>query len=145
MRNNKSKTYLLLILFVLTLSVGYAVISAVDMTISGTAAAATEDLDVEFVSATTSNSTKVKAGVNTDTLTANITVSDIVLNETLTATYTIINNETDVNATIQTTNIANSNSEYFTVTTDASTAKTVNAGKTTTVTLIDKMFKKANL
>ena len=93
MRNNKSKTYLLLILFVLTLSVGYAVISAVDMTISGTAAAATEDLDVEFVSATTSNSTKVKAGVNTDTLTANITVSDIVLNETLTATYTIINNE----------------------------------------------------
>lgn len=141
MKNKKATTYLVILALVLTLSVGYAVISAVDMTISGSAAATTEDLNVEFISATTSNEEKITAGINTNSLTANIRVTSISLNETLTATYTIKNNETDVDALIKTTEIINSNSEYFEVTTDAATEKSITAGATTTVTVSVKLIK----
>ncbi len=139
MRNSKTITYLVILAIVLTLSVGYAVISAVDMTVSGTAAAATENLDVIFTKAEGS-STKA-TGTASNNLTAGITVSNLTLNETVYVTYTIKNNETDLSASIKQGSITNSNTEYFQVTTDATTAKTVAASGTATVKVSVKLIK----
>lgn len=138
MRNSRTITYLVILAIVLTLSVGYAVISAVDMTVSGTAAAATENLDVVFSKAEGSST---KATGTASNLTAGITVSNLTLNETVYVTYTVTNNETDVAASIKQASITNSNTEYFQVTTDATTAKSVAAKGTTTVKVSVKLIK----
>jgi hypothetical protein len=142
MRNKKSLLSICLFALVLILGVGYAVVNYVDLTISGTATAKAQAIKVSFSKVKTVNpSDKVKATAQAGTLTGTITVSELTLNETVSATYTIQNQETDVDATVIQQNISNNNSEYFQVTTDATSAKTVSKGGTVDVTVSVKLIK----
>lgn len=139
MKNKKSLLSVCLLVLVLILGVGYAVVSSVELTISGTATVKDANLKVSFNGTTdVSDSTKVTATATNGSLSANISVTDLTLGESVTATYTIQNEETDVNAQIQKKSITtNGKDAYFEVTTDVdSSPKTIAAkGGTTTVTV----------
>lgn len=141
MKNQKSLLWLSLVVFVLILGVGYAVVSSVGLDITGTATVADSTLKVAFNGETeVSDETKVTATSVDDSLSASITVTGLTkVGESVTATYTIKNEETDLEAsyTLATDNgIENSNPDYFTVTTDVDTgSKTIAAEGTNTVTV----------
>lgn len=142
MKKQKSILGIGLLILVLVLGVGYAVVSNVGLDISGTAAVKNAGLKVAFNGTTSvSNQDKVTAEATDDALTAKITVKDLELNSEVTATYTIKNAETDINANLVQGTIENDKSEFFQVTTDATTAKTIAAGETTTVTVTVKLIK----
>lgn len=131
-----------LLAIVLVLGVGYAVVNGVILEISGDAAAKTEELNVYFTDATEVSSEKVIATAENEALTASIDVNDLVLGEKVTATYTIKNGESDVNAVISKNNITNSKEEFFKVTTDVdSSTKTIESGSTDTVTVTVELIK----
>ena len=137
MRNRKLLLSISIFALILVLSVGYAVISYVDLYIDVSAQAATETLDVSFKSANPTSGNVY--GTVSDGLHASLTASGLTLNVPVTVTYTVQNNETDVDASIEQT-LINSNSQYFSVTTNVKTAKTCAKGGTldviVTVTLI---------
>lgn len=140
MRNRKSLLSISIFALILVLSVGYAVVSFVDLTIDGTASAATENIDVSFKSASPSSG-DVRGTVTDGSLTATLTASNLTLNNPVTVTYTIQNKETDVDAEILEQTLENSNSQYFSVSTDVKTTAKTCAKKSTcdvkvTVTLI---------
>ncbi len=141
----KRSNYLLVILLALSflLGVGYAVVNSISLTVTGTASAVTEDLDVYFTSTTSGSNAKVTANAVAGSLTASINVSDLTLNETVTATYNVENNETDVAALLSQESLTNSNTEHFTVsaTIDNSGYVCTNKSKTTKVTVTVKMIK----
>ena len=141
----KRSNYLLVILFALSflLGVGYAVVNSISLTVTGTASAVTEDLDVYFTSTTSGSNAKVTANAVAGSLTASINVSDLTLNETVTATYNVENNETDVAALLSQESLTNSNTEHFTVTAtiDNSGYVCTKKSKTTKVTITVKMIK----
>lgn len=142
MKKKKSMFGFGLFLLVLVLGVGYAVVTAVDLNINGTAAVKGADLKVSFNGETeVSDAAKVTASATKGALDATIAVKDLELNESVTATYTIQNEETDVNASVVEASITNDKENFFEVTTDMTTAKTVNAGGTTTVTVTVKLVK----
>lgn len=143
MKNKKSLLSLGLLALVLVLGVGYAVVSSVTLDISGTAKIKDSNLAVSFNGVTSvSDDAKVTATATDGALSATIAVKDLVLNETVTATYTIKNTENDVNAEVIKASIENDKSNYFTVTTDVdSAAKTIDAGGTNTVTVTVKLAK----
>lgn len=142
MKNKKSLLSVCLLVLVLILGVGYAVVSSVNLTISGTAKVGTSNLKVSFNGTATPSSDKVTASAENNSLSANIAVTDLTLNESVTATYTIKNEETDVNAQILKNSITNDKEAYFQVTTDVdSSPKTIVAGGTTTVTVTVKLIK----
>lgn len=143
MKSKKSLLSLGLLALVLVLGVGYAVVSSVTLEISGTASVEESDLKVSFKEVKeVSNSTKVSASVNsTDSKKANITVTGLTLNESVTATYTIQNEESDVAAEVVQGSITNDKPTYFEVTTDLTTAKTVDANGTIDVVVTVKLIK----
>ncbi len=142
-KNKRSLLGLGLLVLVLVLGVGYAVVSSVNLDITGTASVKETDLKVSFNGVTNvSDEAKVSASSVDGALSATITVTDLELNDTVTATYTIKNEETDVNAEVIKASIENDKSDYFKVTTDVdSSAKTITAGGTTTVTVTVKLVK----
>lgn len=141
MRNRKSFNTVIIFALVLFLSVGYAVVNSVTLSVTGTSTAATEDLAVYFNGTTSVSSSKVTATATNGTTSASILVNDLTLNETVTATYTVVNNETDVGASYLVNSINLSNSEYFSVTTDAGSARNIAAKGTNTITVTVKMVK----
>lgn len=142
MRKKKSMFGFGLLLLVLVLGVGYAVVTSVGLNINGTAAVKGSDLKVSFNGETeVSSADKVTTNATKGALDATIAVKDLELNESVTATYTIQNEETDVNAKVEEASITNDKENFFEVTTDMTTAKTVNAGGTTTVTVTVKLVK----
>lgn len=143
---NKKSTYLLLILLALSfvLGVGYAVVNSISLTVTGTVGAASEDLDVYFTGTTSvSDSSKVTAKATAGSLEATISVKNMELNETVTATYHVENNESDVAGYLTQESLTNSNSEYFSVTSSISHNNYVctNKSDTTTVVLSVTMIK----
>ena len=116
----KKSNYLLVILFALSflLGVGYAVVNSISLTVTGTAGAASENLDVYFTGEAQGSSSKVTAKATAGSLDATITVKDLTLNETVTATYYVENAETDVVGLLTQESLTNSNSDYFDVTAD---------------------------
>lgn len=142
MKKQKSILGIGLLVLVLILGVGYAVVSSVGLDITGNATVKSADLKVAFNGVTTVSSVqKVTASSEDNALSASITVKDLELNETVTATYTIKNSETDLDANVVEKAIENSKKDFFEVTTDAKTAKTITAGETTTVTVTVKLIK----
>jgi len=141
MKNKKSLLWLSLLVFVLILGVGYAVVSSVGLDITGSATVADSTLKVAFNGDTeVSDSTKVTASSVDDSLSASITVTGLTkVGESVTATYTIKNEETDLDANYTLDaekGIENSQEDYFTVTTDVDSApKTIEAEGTNTVTV----------
>lgn len=141
----KKSNYILVVLFALSflLGVGYAVVNSISLTITGSASAISEDLDVYFTSSTSGSNSKVTATATAGALTASIKVQDLTLNETVTATYNVENNETDVAALLSQESLTNSNTEHFTVSAsiDNSGYVCTNKSKTTKVTITVKMIK----
>lgn len=144
MKNNKSLLSFGIIALVLFLGVGYAVVNTTNLTIGGTASVADSQMNVKFSEladdTTVSNKDKVVATV-TDDLNATINVNGLTVDEPVTATYTIKNEDTSLAATITQKSITVTPSEYFEVTTDLGTGKTVTAKGKTTVTVTVKLVK----
>lgn len=94
--------FIILFALVLFLSVGYAVVSSVNLTITGSVTGESRDLKVYFEGTVDkSNATKVTASASNRTGSASIT--NMTLNETVTIEYLINNDETDVNANLDVT------------------------------------------
>lgn len=147
MRRKDKNTYKLFLVFglVLFLSVGYAVVNSVSLTVSGTAGAGSETLDVSFNGTkTVSNTTKGSASVTAGATTATFKASDMTLNESITFTYTVQNKETDVAADV-TMSFTNSNTSYFSVSifesSSNSSSFSIGAGDTTNIYVVVKMIK----
>lgn len=149
MKNKKSLLSLGLLALILVLGVGYAVVSSVDLTISGNVSA-NSDLKVSFTGATDASDDRVTATSTADGLIATINVQNLAaVNDTVTATYTIQNKETDVKASVSKPKITvvsaedgSDLSEYFVVTTSVDTdAVEIEAGQTADVTVTVKLAK----
>ena len=147
MKKKKSMIVLAIFVAVLVLGVGYAAISGVDLTISGTASTEDRDLKVSFEGTITStvdpntdaNSPAATATGTTTagTLNATIAVANLSrVGQTATVTYTIQNEETDVDAVVTVDDIQNDKPDFFEVTTDIPDAGIeIAAGATETVTV----------
>ena len=96
------------------LSVGYAVVNSVSLTVTGTAGAGTQTLAVSFTGEyTISNTYKGKATVAANSTSATFTASNMTLNEEITFKYIIANNEKDINASVAASVASNG---YFQIT-----------------------------
>lgn len=144
MKNNKSLLSLGIIALVLFLGVGYAVVNTTNLTIGGTASVADSQMNVKFSRETddisVSNADKVTATV-TDDLNATIAVRNLTVEEPVYATYTIVNHDTTLAATIAEKNVTVTPSEYFDVDTEIANNGTVTANGETTVKVTVKLIK----
>ena len=142
--NRKKTLYGLgLLALILVLGVGYAAVSEVTLNIDGTATVASEALKVSFNGVTdTEDDGKVVASSTDNSLNASIQVTNLTLNEAVSATYTIKNQETDVDANVIKKQISNDKPEFFEVTTSVDdSAETITAGGTGTVTVTVRLIK----
>lgn len=118
MKTKNSIKLVIILSLVLFLGVGYAVVNSISLSVTGNIGAGSESIKVYFTGTPkVSNSSKVTATSTAGTLTGNITVNNLALNETVTATYYVTNNEKDVGALITKDAITNSNPDYYEVTT----------------------------
>ena len=151
MKNKNSLLSLGILVLVLFLSVGYAVVSSVYVSIEGTANAAGADLNVEITDAVAVTNISEKTVdfnhvLSDSNLTSNFTLNNMTLGEIVTITYTVTNNETDVDAVLSLASgvtLSNSNPNYFNVNyeiTDAST-DLENNDKTMTVVITVELIK----
>lgn len=142
--NRKKTLYGLgLLALILVLGVGYAAVSEVTLNIDGSATVASEALKVSFNGVTdTEDDGKVVASSTDNSLNASIQVTNLTLNEAVSATYTIKNQETDVDANVIKKQISNDKPEFFEVKTSVDdSAETIAAGGTGTVTVTVKLIK----
>lgn len=142
--NRKKTLYGLgLLALILVLGVGYAAVSEVTLNIDGSATVASEALKVSFNGVTdTEDDGKVVASSTDNSLNASIQVTSLTLNEEVSATYTIKNQETDVDANVIKKQISNDKPEFFEVTTSVdNSAETITAGGTGTVTVTVRLIK----
>ena len=143
MKNKRTLIVVALILAAILLGIGYAAIANVNLNITGNATVSPAQANFQVVydavnTFTVSDANKVTVGRTSDTA-ATLTVTGLTAkNDEVTATYKILNNSQDLNASI-TAAITNSNTSYFTVTTDwGSSAKTINAGGSDYITVTVK-------
>ena len=143
MKNKKSLLGLGLLDLVFVLGVGYAVVSNVNLNITGTASVAESKLNVEFTGTPTHDGAGEIDAKITDKLTATISVIGLTkVGDIATATYSIKNYESDFKAKITSGTITNNKTDYFAVTTDLGTGKTITEnGGTTTVTVSVELIK----
>lgn len=140
MKKKKSLLSLGILALVLVLGVGYAVVSNVGLTFDGTATVADADLKVSITGvqdaktgdAEITHSWKA-SGEKADTF----EITKMVLNETVTITYTVTNEETDVTANLaEKTALTNSNTAHFSATYSIpDEGKELAPGESTTVTV----------
>ena len=149
-QNKKTLQIVLVVLIaILTLGIGYASISAINLIINGNATASVDqnNFDVHFVS--TSDTPSLSGNV-TPTGSASISQQDnkvalfdvggmTKVGDYVIATYTILNNSNGIGADI-TLIVTSSNSEYFKVTETISDSQ-LQAGDTTTGTIKVEMIK----
>ena len=146
MQNSQNKKklqiVLLVLIAVLTLGIGYASITAINLIINGngTASAVQENFQVYF---TNSSITDGKGTVSIDEDDATIGYFDITglskIGDYAEATYTVLNNSNGVGADIS-LQLTNSNNEYFKVTETVADSQ-LQAGDTTTATVKVEMIK----
>lgn len=106
--------------FILFLSVGYAVVNSVSLSVTGTARARSKTLDVYFTGNTSvSNNDKATATAVTNGRTGTMNVKNLVLNETVSLEYEITNDETDVDASLEI--LYPASTDYFEVSIDEKT------------------------
>lgn len=143
MKRRNTYVGLVLLVAVLMLGIGYAAMSNITLNITGSASAVVDDenFKVLFVGTPEVSSSDVTATITDD---HNATLNVTGLNakgDKATVTYTVKNASEDLSASIAVPNISNSNSEYFTVTTDMNTQKTLVAGDNTTITVTVELIK----
>ena len=147
MKKKKSLLSLGLLALVLVLGVGYAVVSTQNLEIGGTASVAESTLDVSFEGTTSKDGDgTIVAEASKGSLSADITVTGLTaIGDKASATYTIQNLETDLNAEIslkETNGIKNNKSEFFKVTTSVDDATTtITKESTGTVTVYVELIK----
>ena len=147
MKNRRNMFALAIVALILVLGVGYAVVSSVTLTISGSGTAASEDLKVVYDGVNTSSGAKVTAlTAIDDSTTASFTVSDMVLNDPQYAEFEIKNKETDVNASVLVPSVVYTNTEYFSVVvyygnSEWTSAQTLNAQGTAKVKVVVTLIK----
>ena len=144
MKNKKSLLSLVLFALVLILGVGYAVVSNVGLTITGTANVKDTELKVDIASVSddkTGNATITHSLGATHAATDTFTITGMELNNEVIMTYTIDNHEEDINATLEQVSIANNNEEHFEVTSEINGEEIAADGGTTTVTVTVKLIK----
>ncbi|MBQ6282845.1 MAG: hypothetical protein IJK66_04875 [Bacilli bacterium] len=153
------KILLFLLISILCISIGYAAISNISLSINGTAHATVDnDMRVKFSSAsgdiTTSSTCLSDSGTITNcaTISASVT-SDRVASFTVSGLkgygdvaivrYKILNESPNLSALLNISATTNTNSQYFTITTDLSNAasQTVAAGGYTILTVKAKVNK----
>ena len=145
MKSKKGLIGLIVIVAVLVLGIGYAVISNVSLTVSGSASAAERDLDVVISAASPNDSTADTYGtVNSPAnKSATFTANNLTrTTDTRTVTYTVTNND-EVTAYVYIADasaIENSNSTYFDVSTSilgttSGNVLTIASGQTATFTV----------
>ena len=137
LKNKKKIQIMIFVLIgVITLGVGYAAISAINLVISGnaTGSPSQNSFSVVFKSANVTTGTGTATINNQDATIAYFDVSGLSsAGDTAVATYTIKNESNGVGASI-TLNVTNSNTEYFTV--EESILDTeLQAGESTTATI----------
>lgn len=140
MRSRKTFISFGMLALVLILGVGYAVVSSVSLTISGSASA-NSDIKVSFKSVKEESSSLVDAATTDGTLTATLNVSDLAaVGQTEYAIYTIQNKESDVSAKISLDGtITPADKTYFEVTTDLTNGTTIAPGETLDVKVSVKL------
>lgn len=115
MKNHRNFKFLITFGFIFFLSIGYAVVNSVSLTVTGNAQSQNYNLKVQTSGNTyVSNTNKGKI----KNLTADkfdIEVNDLELNETIYFEVELVNNETDVTATSANETFSNQLSEYFDV------------------------------
>lgn len=133
-----------LLVALLVLGIGYAAISNITLNIGGTGKAGVSDSNfkVKFVGTpTVSNEDIVKATITSD-LAATINVESLVAKgDSVTATYEIQNVSADLSASLAIPTVTNSNTEYFSVTTDMDEAVTLASNEKTTITVTVELIK----
>lgn len=144
MKNRKTLIITVLLIAILALGIGYAAIGNKTLTISGNAVGTPNDnnFKVKFTGTPTkSDADKVKeAAILTDT-TASIKVADLTkAGDSVTATYTIINESEDLSANLSAA-LTNSNTTDFDVTyyfgnTTGTTTASLTKGQSTTITVV---------
>lgn len=141
MKKRKSMIMLAVLVAVLVLGVGYAAIAGVQLDITGTAAVENRDLKVAFNGTVTPNAGDTGATVTgtaaNNSLSGTIAVTGLsAVGQKVSVTYTIKNDEEDVNATVALKTLNFSQSDFFEVTTSVDDDEiTVPAGGTNTVTV----------
>ncbi len=142
----KNKKKLQIMIFVLigviTLGVGYAAISAINLVISGNASGSPSQnsFSVVFKSASVTTGTGTATIDQNDVTVAYFDVSGLSkTGDTAVATYTIRNESNGVGASIQ-LNVTNSNTEYFQIT-EAIVDTELQANEQTTATITVQMIK----
>ena len=151
MRSKKSFLSLGILALVLFLGVGYAVVSSVYVNLGGTANAAGSNLNVEITNAVATTNISEKTVdfnhvLSDSNLTSNFTLNNMTLGEIVTITYTVTNNETDVDAVLSLASgvtLNNSNPDYFRVDYEItdSTTDLENNDKTMTVVVTVELIK----
>ena len=142
MKNKKSMLALGLVALVLVLGVGYAVVSSVGLTFTGSATVGDASLkvDIQKVEDEKPEGVIVEHSLTKCSNTDTFTITNMKLNDTVVMTYTIDNHETDVAAKIKETSaITNSNPTYFSV--NYVVNEPVPAEGTSTVVVTVKMVK----
>lgn len=115
MKSRNNYNIIIILSLVLFLSIGYAVVNSIDLSISGTVSSADTNLNVVFTGdKTISNTSKGTATVTANSKTATFAASNMVLNETVYFIYDVANKETDIGARVTATT-TNTN-EYFSIT-----------------------------
>ena len=140
MKNKKSLLSLGLLALVLVLGVGYAAVTQVTLTFNGEATVGDADLNVAITEVTSSKTEGVEAAV-TNAKTGTFKVSNMTLNEEVTFTFTVKNNEKDVKAKLTNETIVNGSTEYFTANYVVNNGNEIAAGQTATVVVTVKMVK----
>jgi uncharacterized protein YaiE (UPF0345 family) len=128
MMTKKYFKFIISFALVLFLSVGYAVVSSVNLTITGSVSGESRELNVYFngqVENTSMNSSKVRASASGKNGT--LTISNLTLNEALGAKFLVVNNEKDVDANVVVSYYSN---EYFKTRINSSDFNATSGGST---------------
>ena len=158
-RTRNFKILLFLLVSIFCISIGYAAISNITLTINGSAHAEVDnDLRVKFSSlandietsstclsdsGTTTSCATISASVTSDKV-ASFTISGLKgYGDVAIVRYKILNESSNSSALLNITATTNTNSEYFTITTDLSNAasQTISAGSYTILTVKAKVNK----
>ena len=150
MKKRKSLFGLILMALVLFIGVGYAAVSAVNFSITGSVGAASYQADVYFSAVTENDNVEKNIDVtaiinNENKATATMGVTGLkAVNDSASAVFTITNNEASLGTSIDAITIGYDNAEtftkYFEVTTSLS-ANSIAAKGTATLTVTVKMIK----
>ena len=115
MKHRSSYKFIIIFALVFVLSIGYAVVNSVTLTVSGSASAMTTALKTEFTGRKYISNTSKASATFVDSQNIRVNVSDLELNETIEIEFEVINNEQDLSVQFAVTDVTPTNliDEFF--------------------------------